>query len=267
MKNRHVIAALVVLTAFGVARSTLAINVFGKDRRQALNIKKLPQVGLLLSGDGFACTATLVARDLVVTAAHCVTEPETGQQIGRLVFYAGYRDGEFRGVSAIKKVYTGKGGNRKAGFISTDDWALLKLTRPLGDALGKVAVEKLSTAADHDASDVFSIGYSSDFLGGDIASFDSDCRLTATEVHSGINTLLHNCSTRKGASGGPLLYVKDGKAKIIAINSSERRYLDKTIVPSGVEYADSIANVAVPSERFYDKLKELTAPPSEPEAN
>src|SRR6056297_2725282 len=53
---------------------------------------------LNVTGQGF-CTATLVAPDLVLIAAHCLVDKRTGRVVtpDRVHFLAGYRTGQYVG--------------------------------------------------------------------------------------------------------------------------------------------------------------------------
>jgi protease YdgD len=53
-------------------------------------------VGRLNIGKNSFCTGTLVAPDLVLTAAHCLYDPDTGQPVDsdQIEFLAGWRNGQ-----------------------------------------------------------------------------------------------------------------------------------------------------------------------------
>ncbi len=77
---------LVAVSIVGIARAEPAVEAVG-----------WPAVGRVnVQGQGF-CTGTLVAERLVVTAAHCLFHPRTGQlvRLGDVHFVAGWDRGAF----------------------------------------------------------------------------------------------------------------------------------------------------------------------------
>lgn len=91
-------------------------------------------VGRLDMNAGGFCTATLIASDLVLTAAHCVYAAGQPRDVSELTFRAGLRDGvsvaERRIVSsAVSEAYDPAMGMRLDNV--SQDVALLKLERPI----------------------------------------------------------------------------------------------------------------------------------------
>lgn len=80
----------------------------------------------------------LVARNLVLTAAHCVWNEETKEVLKDWTFYAGY-NGKVLEVNGTKmqsgwsKVYYSRNWMNSVGNNADYDWALCELYLPLGD--------------------------------------------------------------------------------------------------------------------------------------
>lgn len=95
-----------------------------------------------VSGMG-TCTGTLIAQDLVLTAAHCVMS-EAGEKVApsAILFRAGLRNGEHiaasrgRAVAVAPDYKPGKNGQLKAVSIR-NDVALIQLETPVARALAQ----------------------------------------------------------------------------------------------------------------------------------
>lgn len=93
-------------------------------------------VGRLDIADQGFCTGTLIAPDIVLTAAHCALDKNTGQPYvpGQVTFRAGYRDGASVAERAVIQVAT------PADFVANApvtaervrvDVALMRLSEPI----------------------------------------------------------------------------------------------------------------------------------------
>lgn len=230
---------VLVLLAANAASFGQTWNVFGADDRVALTSTRYPwrTIGKIDSG----CTATLVGKNLALTAAHCVLEGGSLRYIGN--FRPNYIDGMSADSSWVKRVWWG---TRYPDSNRGDDWAILQLDDNLGDTYGWMGV------ASESRTYVTMAGYSGDFKGGQTAGVHVDCRFRDTLG----SFWLHDCDTSRGSSGGPMFYLNGDSATIVAINVAERRnggdsslFLDW--------YETDHANIAVPASAFLSKLREL----------
>ena len=202
---------------------TINDHFFGRDDRILMDTGAFPWsvVGYVDFDEGGTCTATLIGPDILITAAHCISE---GDRVAAA--------GEFRTGQALA------GGQRTARvvdylldsdwdeprFSSADDidgadWALLRIDRPLGDELGHVGVLDLSEAGGRAArrERLWQAGYSWDT--GTNLSGNEDCRILDFNRD---NTMAHDCDTTRGDSGSPFMVRRDGEWLVVATDSNFR---------------------------------------------
>lgn len=174
-------------------------------------------IGQIDFEDGSACTASLVGRDILVTAAHCVHDSEGGLTVHG-VFHAGFDRPEGEETADTIAYLVAPSFNHDL-FSSTDkldgaDWTLLRINRPLGDTLGSLGVRRLTVAR---GITLMQAGYSWDTEGH--LSGNQACRVIELNADS---TLEHDCDTTQGDSGSPLL-VREGEAYfVVGVDSNYR---------------------------------------------
>lgn len=172
-------------------------------------------IGRLDTGTSF-CSATLIAPDLVLTAAHCLYDTEDMRiDDGDLVFSAGLRNGRADAVrrvtaSYVPQDYVSLG--RQPEFDQVQrDIALLELDRPI---LSGVVVP-IGTGPRGRPRDVVSVvSYGRDRETH--ASIQEDCRIVARQ--DAVTAL--TCSVVSGSSGAPILRETLEGVEVVAVVSA-----------------------------------------------
>lgn len=207
MRRLAIVIAL-LLPGISVAQST-ALTALDRDHEA----RGWEAVGRLDTSDGF-CSATLIAPDLVLSAAHCVYD-----RAGRLLapeavtFRAGLRNGsavETREIAAI----AAHSGYTPDGAFSVQnvghDLALLALKEPIpsheidafalhGEAVGAGPVSVVS----------YGVGRA------DLQSRQRQCRLLERRR----DILLFDCDVTFGSSGAPVFSHLNGRGRILSVIS------------------------------------------------
>lgn len=191
--------------------------------------------GVTGNGSGYSCTGTLIAKNVVLTNAHCVINPETREVSQAMRFKPNLINGKVRTLDDVALVEAYHAGTDFSDGSSVNDWALLKLDRPIGEKYGYLGWKSLpSRELKRMVKKLALVGYSGDFPTN--PNQIPGLKLTAgpgmtAGVHKGCSVvseqnglLLHDCDTTGGASGGPILTkMEDGQFYIVALHGGWRR--------------------------------------------
>jgi V8-like Glu-specific endopeptidase len=166
------------------------------------------------------CTATLFGESFILTAAHCLFDPETGKALpldGFRFVLALSRD-SYATISRIKCTVVAPGYQppaREKSSRTADDTAFAQLQEPVPDTTPlKPASTQLAPG-----TSLIHAGYGRDRPY--MLSVHRDCRVVARSESSVLTT----CDTHFGQSGGPLLVMEDGQFRIAAVMSGFREGL------------------------------------------
>ncbi len=196
---------------------------FGYDDRQRVDTARYPwsAIGEVSFRDGSSCTASLVAEDVAITAAHCFFTD--GNPVQPTVFRAG-RDGNRHAASAnVIRHFLAADFNyliwSQTNQLENSDWAFMVLDQPIGRTAGTLGVYEMGPADMERATGnswhtVYQAGYSWDAptrMTGNI-----DCNVVQVRNNG---TIFHECDTTRGDSGSPIFIEIDGDFFIIAIDS------------------------------------------------
>ncbi len=224
-------------------------NVFGVDNREDITSLDYPwsAIGRLDNG----CSGTLVGRKLVLTAAHCAFDSTKKLIKSDLAYFRPNYRGKASSDDTATWIDYVWYGTDKPEDNRTQDWAILRLSKPIGETYKWMSVRKIDFAA-HLPYTTNLAGYSSDRNGGGSPAVHRGCYIHEIKE----DRLLNDCDATSGISGGPLFNVFDGVATIVAIAVSEYRQgaSDSIKVDS---FDAEHANVAISAEAFADKIDTL----------
>jgi protease YdgD len=174
-------------------------------------------VGRIDLGTGGFCTGTLIADDLVLTAAHCLFNRETKALIdpATIRFLAGWRNGRaeaYRGVTRALAhpdyAYGEADPLLRVGF----DIALLRLDQPI--RLPSIIPFGIGIEPGV-GSEVGIVSYAKDR--SEAPSLQEVCHVMGGRS----DLLVLTCSVDFGASGAPVLALRDGVMRIVSVVSAK----------------------------------------------
>ena len=248
-----------ILSFLLVPAMGLAVGFLPDRRISAPASRPLTALARINAHGGVGC-GVLVGPDLLLTCSHCVASgdrklyEDVDIEMG-LGFYS---------VTHHAKVLeyfkmTGRGGNYDAG----DDWAIVRLDRPLGAYYGWLECRTLPEKEWSTASPEL-LGYC-DCPGErrpEMGRMDKPYLCQGTVSHVGPKILFHNCASWGGTSGAPLL-VKNGKGSywIAGLNFAGVDVQGEKLENGfRAKYSKELANLAIPCSSWQPQLAEIKSP-------
>jgi protease YdgD len=206
------LAAVLCLSPLGaVAQETSGLRRL-TDRDDLLGWEAVGR--LELNGRGF-CTATLIAPDLVLTAAHCVYDKSDNRllQAGQITFRAGLRDGVSVAERRALQVAAHPGFRPGVPLDANNvrhDVALIRLSAPVTSAEANPFVLHQGGDAGTKVS-ITSFGMGR----AEALSRQRSCQV----LGAGRGLMLFDCDVTFGSSGAPVFTHAGGRGRILSVVS------------------------------------------------
>lgn len=234
---------------------------FGDDNRVPMRSGAYPwsAVGRIQIDGSRHCTGALIARDLVLTNAHCIWG--NGQR-RNITFAPNYRSGQ--SPETARGVFYWWG-TSNADQDRRADWAIIRLERPIGDRYGWFGWQPLNYQELQDRT-VSYVGYSTfgdetvaEFIGGETAQVHIGCQVRDVYPDQG---LIHtDCDNGRGGSGGPIFIWQNNQPIIVGINAAEFRGGSQVSFFTR-NYTPGQGNVGVPTLTFSQTIQQARSPHS-----
>jgi protease YdgD len=221
-------AALLLLGLLAACAARPLPGIGEQDGRSVVDIEAAPwrSLGVVSNSRGGRCTGALVGPHTMLTAAHCLLDPRTGQllEARNLQVVLGLSPANPGQRIAVVSYVTGTGFRARPGptpdpAVAPDtDWALLALD----PAMPAVPSDRHLTFAPGFARNGTPLafgGYQADRPNQLVA--DLGCQVMFHGRDPGGHVMLrHSCSATSGSSGGPLLVrLGDGVWTVAGVGS------------------------------------------------
>ena len=240
-------------------------GIVNQDNREPMTSDEFPWsaigrvMGKAADGSNYICSGTLVADDVVLTNAHCVIDPVTHEHSALIQFQPNLVNGLVQDEAHVAdtiEFFAGTDFREDNTPPTADDWAFLKLNQPLGEIYGTIGIAELSVSDlfNNYAGQLVMVGYSGDFPRanpGKTAGVHSGCSVLG-EVD---DSLIHDCDTQGGASGGPILAVIGNQIQIIGVNSAGRT--ESFTASDGTPTEAGIVNYATKISRVLEAIESI----------
>ncbi|WP_371225023.1 trypsin-like serine peptidase [Roseovarius sp. 2305UL8-3] len=163
---------------------------------------------------GAYCTGVLIAPNLVLTAAHCVYDPQGRLRAAdSLMFRAGLADGQALAEQPVRRIAAHKSFDPRVSFGTRTiryDAALLELAAPIPTSVADPFILQKHAGKGQDVS-VVSYGRGRD----EALSWQRECSVLGRAE----GLIAFDCNVTYGSSGAPVFVREGGRARILTLIS------------------------------------------------
>ncbi len=195
-------------------------------------------VGRLNISGKYMCTASLIAPNLVLTAAHCLFDARSGRRINarEIKFEAGLHGRRSKAARVVNKsvVHPQYVHNTRGAAQLGHDLAVLRLESPISAEQIQPFRMKAQTRKG-DAVDVLSYSYHH----ANQMNREEGCHVLQRQTR----TLVMSCRVDFGASGAPVLEVAPGQAPRIVSVISSKAAMGRRRVSIGTTFDATLQNM------------------------
>ena len=189
--------------------------LLGKAHHAVVDANAYPwsSIGKLFNSVGGSCTGAVIARDKVLTAAHCLYAFRTHRFLPpeAVHFLLGYERGDYRTHARVARYRFGSGYDPAAErTTAASDWAVLELAEPLPSSARPL---RPSAEAAAPKTRIMVGGFARDRAY--LMTADQDCQVLGPVAGK---LITHDCVIAPGDSGAPLLgTTKAGEVRILGV--------------------------------------------------
>mgnify|MGYP000002155430 CR=1 FL=1 len=218
---KHVLSALVACLILVSPNGATAAD----PSKNAQSVPGWEAVGRLNIAGRNMCTGALIAPNLVLTAAHCMFNQETGRAVrpNLVKFEAGLNGRRVKASRMVSRVFLHPDYQFRTQAQSQIgyDIAILRLDRPIH---GSEIVPFRMAAAPERGDSVGVLSYS--YNQNNQPSYERACDVLARQAE----TLVMNCKVDFGASGAPVLAVTPGqRPRVVSVVSAKAAMGNKRV--------------------------------------